>query len=623
MRRLPTRLLAFALICLLAGFTAACSTGGDDDTDDDGGDDGDDDGFVYPYCGVDEQAIELILRQMSPAQKVAQMYIVGVQVLPGWAPSDTRRMIQSVQVGGVFVQALTGVGFWPEWTAENMNTLQEMALSREIPVPLLVTVDQEGGIAQALNSINGGTDQPGNLGLGATFDPNMTYLSYRIMGEQLAAVGINVAFAPVLGLMTSHEETSMYTRCFGELSSEVAGHAVQAIRGFQENLVVATAKHFPGHSTAPGDEHFVLPVNDKDEQTVRDLYLPPFAAAIDAGTDMMMTTHAVFSALDELPGTFSYRIMTELLRQEMGFMGVLVTDDINMGSVTNNEWNQHPDVLAIGAGADMIVDCGTDSEPGYGIAPGNEGYAFDVEGQIQAVLEAVMDGRLSMERIDQSVRRILRLKMKYCLFEDPYVDVAAAAEHSNTPEQIGNSTALHEKAITLVRNDQELLPLDPVGTRIHAVCPHLFQWEMYPDAAWGNIAGTDLLEQLRQISPSATGDRFNVDPFPIAVSRVVANARNSGADVLVVGTYNAMYYPMQWELIRQLLDLGMPTILVATAMPYDLLAFPDASTYLATYSNRDIALQTAARAIFGEVDPAGRLPVSLPGLYEMGWSANR
>jgi len=577
----------------------------------------------WHFCDVDEEKIDSIVSQMTLEEKIAQMYIVGAVVVPWIELYKAHFFVKDLGVGGVFVQPPLSVGLRAEWTAENMNRLQAMAMSRKNPIPLFISIDQEGGIPQAMSELTGGTDQPGNMGLGATFDPNSTRISYGIMGQELASVGINTAFAPVAELMVSPMETSMYTRCFGELASEVSSHVRQAVIGLQENGVIATAKHFPSHSTAPGDEHFTLSVNSDDEKTVRNLYLPPFIAAIDAGVDMIMVTHAVYRAWEKkLPTVFSHRIVTGFLREELGFKGLIVTDDINMGAIMLNEWNELPDVLAISAGVDMIVDCAGDSKPMFGVAKKNLRFPHDVEGQVDYVVKAVKDGKISEERIDESVRRILRVKMKYCLFKKPYVDVSAVDEKVHTQSQVDTSLALHESAITLVRNDEGLIPLDPKDKkRIHVVCPALYQLEMYPHAAWGNIAGTNFYEEIKKLKPKTSGDTFVVSQRRLNISGLVRNARNSDADVLVIGTYDALYYDQQKELVRRLLELKKPTIVVALAMPYDLIAFPEVSTYMVTYSNRDLALQAAARILFGLAEPKGRLPVSIPKLYEVGWSA--
>ena len=230
--------------------------------------------------------------------------------------------------------------------------------------------------------------------------------------------------------------------------------------------------------------------------------------------------------------------------------------------------------------------------------------------------------RISIEQIDASVRRILRTKMKYCLFADSFTDVTALEDRLNTPAQVETSLALHEKALTLVRNDDGTWPvLDMEETKVHVVCPRAFLSQMYPDAAWQTIATSDLLKEVKKLAPQAKGDKFDVDPSRPAINRIVRRARRASADVLVIATYNAYYYESQRDLVEKLLDLGLPTILVAVGMPYDLLAFPQAATYLCSYSNRDLALETVAQGLFGLAEADGRLPVSLPGLYEAGWRA--
>ena len=602
------------------------SSADDDDASDDDNDDNDDSdpGFEYPYCEVDYAFVDQWIAQAPLEKKIAQMYVVSVQVVPWFEFGDARRFVQEIGVGGVFLQPGTGIGLNAPWTVENTNHLQQMALETKDPIPLLIVCDQEGGIPQAVNNLTGGTDQPGNMGLGATYDPNSTYQSYGIMGSQLSALGVNNAYAPVLGLMISHEESSMYTRSFGETAEAVVDHARQSVRGFQENLVIAAGKHFPSHSTAMGDEHSMLPVNEESEQAVRTKYFPPFEAAIEFGVDMMMTTHTVYKAWeDTLPTTFSRTLVTDILRDELGFEGLIVTDDMNMGSITLTPWTEHPDVLAIAAGTDLVLDAGADGKALYGMHPDNEVWAYDVQGQIDTVSTAVSLGRIPEEQIDQSVRRILQTKMKYCLFENPYRDSETVEQNLNTPMQIQVSQQLHEKAITLVRDEEGLLPLELEGGRsLHVVSIGPFQSQMYPDAFWGNIAGTSLWMEIQKLRPGTGGSHFDVEPNQSAIDRIVGKAQVSGADLLVLATYHAYYHDGQNNLVNALLALGMPTVMVATALPYDLMAFPQVGTYLATYSNRALAMETAAKALFGLAESTGRLPVSLPGLYDAGHRAN-
>ena len=638
------KILRLMLLCLLAcAITLAACDDDDDDTetdddavdddfDDDAVDDDDDaidddvadDDFVYPFCEIDESAIDLLISQMTLRQKIAQMYVLPAQVLPWFEIGDARRFVEEIGAGGVFIQPGTTIGFWPEWTVESINKIQTWALSGDFPIPALVVCDQEGGIPQAINAITGGTDTPGNLGLGATFDPDAAYQSYRIMGEQISALGINNAYAPVAGLMLSPEESSMYTRCFGEDTDQAAAMVRQAVRGFQENLVIATVKHFPSHSTASGDEHWGAVYNEESAEAVRNKYFPPFQAAVDAGVDMVMTTHATYEAWGDVPVTFNRELLIDVLRGEMGFSGLIVTDDMNMGSITNMPWTEHPHVSAVVAGVDMVLDVGGDDEMMFGMHPDNEQWAIDVEGQIDAIESAVQSGRIDAAQIDASVRRILRAKMKYCLFENPYRNPTQAEARLQTPAQELQARELHEAAITLVRNDAGLWPIDPeTGLKIHVVCISPYQSQMYPDAFWGNLATSTLYREMRKLAPNVSGDFFDVEPGAFTRNRLISNATAAAPDLLVIGSYHGNYHEGQKALINGLLELNIPTILVALAMPYDLLAFPNVSTYFATYSNRDMAVETAARILFGLAQPGGRLPVSLPGMYDAGWSANK
>lgn len=623
--------LFFAASCGDEGSSPGSDTSDQDEDDDDPGDDddnnepsGDDDDFAYPFCDIDRERFEQIFFSMTLREKIAQLYAVGVQTTPWFDVGDARRFIEDVGVGAVFIQPVTGAGFWTEWTVKNMNKLQGWAMARENPIPLLIACDQEGGIPQTVSNLNGGTDTPGNMGLGATFSPLATYDSYFLMGAQLSAMGINNPYSPVAELMVNENEASMYTRCFGENTDDVAAYTKQAVRGFQENLVVATAKHFPSHSTAEGDEHTGLVVNNESEETVRERYFPPFEAAIEAGVDMIMLTHARYAAWeDEFPTTFSRTLVTDILRGELGFEALIITDDMNMGSITNTPWDEHPHVLALAAGADMIIDVGGDNEMMFGTHPDNEQWAIDVEGQIDAIVEAIDDGRLDEKQIDGSVRRILETKMKYCLFERPYRDVEQAIREVDTPDQVAKARCLHEQALTLVRNDDGLFPLDPEGgQKIHVVSIFMGQSVMYPDAYWGNLSGTSLMREVKKLYPAATGDVFDVEPPDWYINAIVNNAANADPDLIIIGTYHAYYHTQQQKLVDGLLDLNVPTIVVALALPYDLLAFPEVTTYLATYSNRTLAIETAAHALFGLAAPKGRLPVALPGLHEYGWSAN-
>jgi beta-N-acetylhexosaminidase len=630
-RKVLVLLALLGLVFLAASCGDDSSSSDSDQTGDDlanggiFGDDDDNDGTPSedPFCEIDEARVEQLFDKMTLRRKIAQMYLIGAPVLPWFEHEDTKRFVQEVGVGAVGIQPGTGIGFWPEWTVQNTNKLQKWAMDSDPAIPLFIGCDQEGGVPQAINSITGGTDQPGNLGLGATFDPAATYSSYGIMGEQLSALGINHSYGPVVEVSVTYKEVPMYMRSFGEDTAAAALHSEQAVLGFKDNMVLATAKHFPGQGTASGDDHAGRIVNYESEAIIRERYFPPFKAAIDAGVDMIMTNHVVFAEIDDgVPTTFSRKMTTEILRGELGFEGLILTDDMNMGAIMGVPLDQHPDVLAIMAGADLVLDAGGDGEPSFDWHPDNLKWAWDVQGQIDAVIGAVDDGLIDEEQIDDSVRRILRTKMKYCLFENQQRKPSESAAVLDTPDQVETSKGIFEQAITLVKNDGSLVPLDPnAGLKLHVVSIAMLQSEMYPDAFWGNVSSTSLLLEIKKLYPAATGDHFDITPFGFTIDRLVKNTITNDPDVLIVSTFNGYHYQSQRDLVDALMALGIPTILVATATPYDLMAFLDVDAYLALYSNRGMALTVAAEIIFGLREPLGRLPVTLSEEYKLGYSA--
>jgi len=283
---------------------------------------------------------------------------------------------------------------------------------------------------------------------------------------------------------------------------------------------------------------------------------------------------------------------------------------------------EHPDVMAIAAGVDIVLDAGGDSEPDFPMHPDNLKWSWELNGQIDAVIEAIGDGRLSEERIDLSVKRILRTKMKYCLFEDRERDPQEQAQALDTPEQREASEYLFARAATLLKNENALWPLDlHSNMKLHVLSAGIFQSEMYPDAFWGNISSTSLALEVRKLYPEATMGHFDVDPKDWAIRKIVNDTTAIDPDVLIIGTFNGFHYQQQRDLVDSLLDLGIPTIMVALATPYDIMAFPDVDVYLAIYSTRTLALEIAAETIFGMRQPTGRLPVTLCETYPVGYSA--
>ena len=574
------------------------------------------------FCAIDDAHVERLLHQMSLRDKVAQMFMVGPAGMSFYIPKASKRLISELGLGGVFLQPLKTIQYKdPVKTAKVVIGFQELALARKPSIPLLFSLDQEGGIPQSFQSVMGATDGPGNLALAATGKLRDTYNSYSMMGREVRAIGASVSLAPTLDRMVSHLCRPMYTRTFGQNVEQVDQMAAAAVKGFQDQGVVACIKHFPGGGGAFDDPHYGPAVTNETEQEIRELHLKPFLTALSAGADMVMTGVIRFSCWDEkFNATLSKKIKIDLLRNELGYDGVIITDDLGMGAVTGRneissagekpliDWGEDLFVLSIQTGSDMIllVD---------GVSYGK------IAGLVDRVVQAVKDGRLTEERIEQSVRRILRLKQKYCLFEKPLPDldnvrkVVGSAEHKQVSKEI------IARAITVVRNEENLWPLDPnADQKILVVSPHEVMFRD-PGNTFPNATGTTIGREIKKIAKDVKAIHFMPGNLQYLMNRAVSKAKHSKADLIVLVLHNAHYDPPQIEMAKKILALGKPTIVVSEATPYELMDLPEAKTYICTYSSRTLTLEATAEVLFGLHNPQGKLPVALEGLYPLGHSA--
>lgn len=549
------------------------------------------------FCEVDESAIDEWIDGMTLRQKLAQMLVVGLSATPGQVPADTARVVRDIGVGGMLLQPLRALNCCPSDNAVLLNELNALALEQAPAIPLLFALDQEGGTAQAYPSVFGATDGPGNMALGALGDGQATFDAYRIMGAEVRAFGANVAYAPVLDIHPGAAARFMYTKSFHEQTMVVAAHAECAVAGFRSALVVPCIKHFPGGGASVVDPHVGRPLCELSAQTLRDVHIPPFQAAIAAGADMAMIYSVIYTAFDDVyPASLSRRIKVDLLRDELGFEGVISTGALDIAALDGLDLGEDRNVLAVASGSDLLLH----------VSPGS---ADAVEAIVETLNDAAQDGRIDEQEVDDHVRRILRIKQKYCLFERPFSEPDEAQAATGTPVHAAAMDAIIASAITVVHNESGLWPLDPDASQeILVVCP---QEIVLTDPASGfpNMTGTTLDAEVGKLV-DVEAARFNV---PVAlepnVSRAVARAAD--ADIVIVATYNAYYDEEQAEMVRQILQHGKPTVVVALDSPFDWLAFPSADTYLALYNFRTSAIRILAETLFGLHEPIGSLPVTL------------
>lgn len=530
------------------------------------------------------------LGKLTLKQKIGQLFICGFDSL---TPNEhIRTLLQRYEVGGVI------------YFRRNIESVKQLAalshglqqLAKEVSkVPLFVSIDQEGGMVARLDH-EGMSRIPGNMALGAANDPQLTTEVAALAAKEMQALGINLNFAPCVDVNNNPANPVIGVRSFGENPEHVAVHGAAAIRGYQENGVSATAKHFPGHGDTAVDSHLGLAVVPHDKERLRQIELVPFKKAIEAEVDAIMTAHVIFPAFepDEIPATLSRRVLTDLLREELGFNGLIVTDCLEMQAISKHFGVKEGAVRAIEAGADLVLVSHTLSEQ---IAA------------IEYVYEAVESGRLSEERIDASVQRILALKEKR--IGNPAGVTAQeqdALPFPLTPEYESEALLrrVAESSVTLVR-DSGNLPLEQ-DKPVLVIWPELRHRTEVDEPSVHQYTLADALRPLHAETVLAT---IGTRPSESEVKAVLE--QSSAYEQIVVITYTAegQIPEGQKALVRQLALTGGKRLIVAsTRNPYDINAFPEVNTYLCLYENRQFALEALAKVLIGKLHPQGISPVS-------------
>ncbi len=450
--------------------------------------------------------------------------------------------------------------------------------------PLLIATDQEGGQLAAMGE--GTTQFAGNMALGATRDPELARRVGRAIGLELAAMGVNINYAPVLDLNTNPRNPSLGIRSFGDEPGPAAALGAAMVIGLQSAGVAATLKHFPGKGEAAVDSHYKMPVIAHSRERLDRVETPPFKAGIDAGAKLLMTGHFAIPALtgtSAYPATVARRVMTDYARGELGFDGVIITDALDMGAITQGAGQIIDVIAAVRAGVDlMLVMLDIDTQERlYG-------------GLTLAYSRELLDD----SHIKPSLDRILALK-QWAAQPQPDLDVVGCAEHRAL------ETELARRSITLVRDEAGLLPLRLASdARIAAVMPA--PKDLTPADTSSTIV-PHLADALRAYHLRV--DEFVTEHLPGDAEIAALREQLAGYDLLVLGTINASMQPEQAALANELLGLGIPAVTVALRTPYDLASYPAAQTHLCTYSIQPASLDALAAALFGEFTPTGQLPV--------------
>jgi beta-N-acetylhexosaminidase len=528
-------------------------------------------------------AIESLLARMTVEEKIGQLVMA---TLPGTEMDEaTAARLREGHYAGVVLFSRN--------IASVPQTLTLTAAIRDCctleGLPPIIGVDQEGGRVRRLMAE--ATATPSAMALGATGDVALVERIGAAVGRELRALGINTDFAPVADVNNNPRNPVIGTRSFGESPEQVGAMVVAFARGLRSAGVAAAAKHFPGHGDTQVDSHLDLPTIAHGLDRLRAVELPPFAAAIRAGVPLVMTSHIRFPALepDGLPATLSPRILNGLLREEMGFDGVIISDAMMMKAIDDYYGIVAGSVQAVIAGNDIVEPLSVTDEPAV----------------IAGLRDAVRDGRLSMAQLDASVRRILRLKR--WLAAQQGVGIEAVGTHGAIVR------AAAEESVTLLDARTGMLPISAAS----GVGVIEFALQSMHAAEEGQAAPSPLRDAFQQQFANVQGIALDATN-PAADDLAAASRLAAEATIVIIGTRDANLFPAQRQAIDMLQAANRPTIFVSMRAPYDLADFPWAAARIATYGDLPASLTVAAAICAGAQTPRGHLPVSVGPLYPMG-----
>jgi beta-N-acetylhexosaminidase len=508
-------------------------------------------------------------------EKIGELFMVGY---PGTDPAAASDLIQRHHIGGIilFSRNITDAAR----TRAVCTQLQEMR-RRVSDEPLLIAVDQEGGCVARITE--GVTVFPGNMALGAIGSENVARQVGRVTAAELSALGVNVNFAPVLDVSSNPRNPGVGARSFSSDPALAARLGAAMIQGMQENGVLATAKHFPGLGEAKVDSHDELPIVDLPSRRLQSMELVPFRSAVEAGVGFVMTAHCSYPAFDRAsaPATLSKPILDDLLRHELGFHGLIITDCLEMGAVEKLYPAHKSASLAFRAGADILLICHT------------------LEKQLAAIdslAEQVEAGKIAEARVEESLERIRLMKRRVGM---------SPPERDYLPQK-QMSEKIAARATTLI-NGAGIIPLRLKPSQKLALVTPLF--ELLTKVEENAEHKQAFLAEMKRFHQNLAHHEIPVRPSPDEAKAVADKCRS--ADSIVILTYNLHLHPAQQECVQALVDLKKPAVVAAVRDPHDLAFVTGAGACLATYSFRECSLKALAGVLFGEIKPGGVLPIKL------------
>ncbi len=558
---------------------------------------------------------EKMVRKMTVEEKVGQLVHIGINAKFANQDSDyfkdLKRHITENKLGGII---LFGAPMYE--TVHLVNRMQENAKT-----PLLISLDAETGIGMRFFDA---ANFPWNMAVAATRNPEYAYKMGVVTGREAKAMGIMQVYAPVLDVNNNPDNPVINVRSYSEDPALVADFGTAFIAGVQSQGVIATGKHFPGHGDTNVDSHRGLPIIDVNRERLDRIELFPFKKAIDNGLASIMVAHVGMPQIDpteikplknalrvdteegaeivnesvSVPATLSKKITTDILKNDLGFKGLVVTDAMSMSGLTLYVNQEEAGVRAVLAGADIL------EKPA------------DVDAMVKGLREAVKSGELPMSRLDESVTKQIAWKHHVGLFNQKIAPIDRIDTIVSSKDVYALTDEIAEKAVTVVRNDARLLPL-PKDKRIFVLgVSNGFDGEATNAALnrflrENRIRGGSMLLQDNSTAEMVNRAKQSANAADIVIVAMFGRVRSGARNSVGIPESGA-------QIMRELLAANKPVVGVAFGNPYILSSFPQLKTYVVAYGDMPGLQRASARIMFGLAKPSGKLPISLPGLHPIG-----
>lgn len=546
--------------------------------------------FDSTYLPSDSDEFERLARVMRESHAGAVIAFGGTEPMP--------QVLLNPTYGSVVLGQ-------PHALASTLDRLQAAA-----PLPLLATADFEYGAGMR---IAGATRFPRAMALGAAGDEHLAFEAGRITAIEGRAMGVHVNFAPVADVNNNARNPVINTRSFGEDPTRVGALVAAYVRGLQQGGMIATLKHFPGHGDTETDSHLGLPLITHPRDRLDAIELPPFRAGLTAGAGAVMVAHIELPALDPArgPATFSRAVVTDLLRRDLAFDGLIVTDAMKMDAITRMASPGEAAVRAVDAGADLVLD------------------SPDPVAAFTAIKGAVAAGQITTRRIDASVTRILRAKARLGLHRARRVDIGSVPLVVGGRSHQAAARAISERSLTLVKDEGNRLPL-----RLPGAARILYLSVLDYPSGWRIAAPSrTVIPELKQRWPATDAVEVSdrTTPNELDLVRTLASKYDAiVAGVFVRASSGSGRIDLAPSVVRFVQDLagatarrGQPMVAMFFGSPYAAASVPEVPAMLLTYDLSDLAEASAVRALAGEIPIRGRLPIAIPGLWPVGHGLER